>query len=147
LLVITDEERRAKVKMAEMRLNEITGPFGLKFTGDTPDPHNCGALALAGPVNPVAREIPFSGGRAVEGGTGFSFTLDPAGQPTTRAQAAFVTTSEGGKVVAMGDGMPMLFLGQPDGVRLQGTTREDTRYWGKDAREYMADVLGWLTKK
>lgn len=147
LLVVTDEERRAKVKMAEMRLNEIIRPFGLKFTDDTPDPHNCGALAAAGPVNPVAREIPFSGGRAVEGGTGFAFTLDAAGKPTTRAQAAFATTSAGGKVIAMGDGMPMLFLGRPDGVRLQGTNREDTLYWGKDAREFMADVLGWLTKK
>ena len=147
LLVITDEEERAKVKMAEMRLNEIIGPFGLKFTGDTPDPRNCGALAPAGPVNPVAREIPFSGGRAVEGGTGFAFTLDAAGKPTTRAQAAFATVSGGGKIIAMGDGMPMLFLGQPDGVRLQGTTREDTRYWGKDARAFMADVLGCLAKK
>ena len=98
-------------------------------------------------MNPVAREIPFSGGRAVEGGTGFAFTLDAAGKPTTRAQAAFAKTSAGGKVIAMGDGMPMLFLGRPDGVRLQGTTREDTLYWGKDAREYRGDVLGWLTKK
>jgi hypothetical protein len=147
LLVITDEEARAKVKLAEMRLNEIIGPFGLKFTGDTPDPHNCGALAAAGPVNPVMREIPFSSGRAVEGGTGFAFTLDAAGQTTTRAQAAFATVPGGGKVIAMGEGMPMLFLGQPDGVRLQGTTRADTVYWGKDAREYMADVLGWLAKK
>jgi hypothetical protein len=147
LLVITDEERRAKVKLAEMRLNDLIGPFGLKFTGDTPDPHNCGALAPAGPINPVAREIPFSSGRAVEGGTGFSFTLDPAGQPTTRAQAAFATASAGGKVIAMGDGMPMLFLGRPDGVRLQGTKAEDTVYWGKDAREFMTDVLAWLTKR
>lgn len=147
LLVVTDEEERAKVKMAQMRLNEIIGPFGLKFTGDTPDPHNCGALAAAGPVNPVAREIPFSGGRAVEGGTGFSFTLDAAGKPTTRAQAAFATVPGGGKVMAMGDGMPMLFLGRPDGVRLQGKAREDTLYWGKDAREFMSDALGWLVKK
>jgi hypothetical protein len=147
LLLITDEEARAKVKLAELRLNEIVAPFGLKFTGDTPDPHNCGALAPAGPVNPVAREIPFSGGRAVEGGTGFAFTLDAAGKPTPRAQAAFATVPGGGKVIAMGDGMPMLFLGRPDGVRLKGTTREDTLYWGKDAREFMADVLGWLAKK
>lgn len=147
LLVVTDEEARAKVKMAEMRLNDIIGPFGLKFTGDTSDPHNCGALAAAGPINPTAREIPFSSGRAVEGGTGFAFTLDATGQPTTRAPAAFATVPGGGKVIAMGDGMPMLFLGQPDGVRLKGTTFADTRYWGKDAREFMVDVLGWLTKK
>lgn len=147
LLVITDEEARAKVKLAEMRLNAIIAPFGLTFTGDTPDPHNCGALAPAGPVNPVAREIPFSSGRAVEGGTGFAFTLDEAGKPTARAQASFAAVTGGGKVIAMGDGMPMLFLGRPDGVRLKGTTREDTLYWGKDAREFMTDVLGWLTKK
>ena len=147
LLVITDEEARAKVKLAEMRLNEIIGPFGLKLTGDTPDAHNCGALAAAGPVNPVTREIPFSSGRAVEGGTGFAFTLDASGQATTRAQAAFATVPGGGKVIAMGDGMPMLFLGRPDGVRLKGTTFADTLYWGQDAREFMADVLGWLAKE
>lgn len=147
LLVITDEEERAKVKMAQLRLNEIIGPFGLKFTGDTPDPHNCGALAAAGAVNPVAREIPFSSGRAVEGGTGFAFTLDATGKPTTRAQAAFAKTPAGGRLIAMGDGMPMLFLGRPDGVRLQGKTAQDTLYWGKDARAFMTDVLGWLTRK
>jgi hypothetical protein len=83
----------------------------------------------------------------VEGGTGFSFTLDENGKPTMRANAAFVTTPNGGKVIAMGDGMPMLFLGRPDGVRLQGKTREDTLYWGKDAREFMTDALAWLAKK
>jgi hypothetical protein len=147
LLVVTDEERRATVKMAELRLNEIIAPFGLKFTGDTPDPHNVGAIAPAGPVNPAPREIPYSGGRAVEGGTGFAFIADENGKPGPRAQAAFALAPGGGKVIAMGDGMPSLFLGRPDGVRLQGKTREDTLYWGKDARAFMADAIAWLVKK
>jgi hypothetical protein len=145
LLVITDEERRATVKIAQMRLNELIAPFGLTFTLDnTPDRHNCGALAPAGPLNPQPREIPFSGGRAVLGGTGYCFTLDGEGKPTDRAQAAFQRLPQGGKVLAMGDAMPMLFLGGPDGIRLQGKTREDTRYWGKDAQAFMTDAIGWL---
>jgi hypothetical protein len=110
-------------------------------------PHNSGAIAPAGPLNATPREIPYSGGRAVEGGTGYAFIVDEKGQPGPLAQAAFATTSSGGKVIAMGDGMPALLLGRPDGIRRQGKTRQDTLYWGKDAREFMTDALAWLLKK
>lgn len=147
LLLVVDEENRATIKLAQMRSAELIAPFGLKLTGDTPEPHNVGAIAPVGPVTRIAREIPYSGGREVLGGTGFAFIADATGKPGPRAQAAFVTLLGGGKVVAMGDGMPALFLGQPDGERLQGKTREGTRYWGKDAREFMGDTLAWLAKK
>jgi hypothetical protein len=147
LLVVVDEEGRAVIKLAQMRTNELIAPLGLNFTGDTPEPHNVGVIAPPGPVNSVAREVPYSGGREVLGGTGYAFIVDAKGQPGPRAQAAFVTLPRGGKAIAMGEAMPVLFLGQPDGERLQGKTREDTRYWGKDAREFMADALAWLLKK
>ncbi len=58
-----------------------------------------------------------------------------------------MTTAAGGKVIAMGDGMAALFLGRPDGVRLQGKTPADTLYWGKDARDFMTDAFAWLLNR
>jgi hypothetical protein len=39
-------------------------------------------VAKAGEINKADREVPFSGGRAVEGGKAFVFQLDKAGKPS-----------------------------------------------------------------
>jgi hypothetical protein len=144
LLLVVDEERRQS--LADSRANAILARFGLTFTGDTPYIHNRGAVAPAGRIHPVDREIPYSGGRAVEGGTPFSFVLEPDGKPSMLAHAAWTETLSGGRVIAMGDAMAPLLLGTPEAKRLGGGIRPgEYAYWGKDSRDFMIEVISWLT--
>jgi hypothetical protein len=146
LLLVLDEERRQP--LASTGVNDLIQPFGMALTGDTEYLHNCGGLAKAGDVNAADREIPFSGGRAVEGGTPFAFQLDAAGKPA-QPFAAWKRLENGGRLVVMGEGMASIFLGVPEGKRLSGVPRsfEQTTYWGKDSAIFMEEVLSWLVKR
>lgn len=147
LMVGLDEERRQS--LARSRANDVLAPFKLAFTADTAYIHNRGAAAPPGRIHPALREVPYSGGRAVEGGTPFSFILEADGTPTKLAHAAWMETApgpDGGRVIAMGDLMAPLLLGSPSGSRLHGALRpNDFSYWGKDSRDMMVEVLSWLT--
>jgi hypothetical protein len=120
----------------------------MKLTPDTPYLHNCGAIAKAGEINSADREIPYSGGRAVEGGTPFAYQLDADGKPGP-AFAAWTKVDGGGRVVVMGEGMASIFLGVPGATRLSGKPRDaqGTTYWGKDSFKFMEEVMSWLVKK
>jgi hypothetical protein len=146
LLVVVDEERRQP--LASTGINDVLQPFGMKLTPDTPYLHNCGAIAKAGEINASDREIPFSGGRAVEGGKPFAFQLDKDGKPA-QPFAAYQRLDNGGRVIVMGEGMASIFLGTKDGERLSGPPRDalNTKYWGKDSAIFMEEVLTWLVKK
>ena len=143
LLVVVDEESRQK--LADTRVNEILSPFGLALTPDTPYLHNTGALATAGEITRAPRELPYSGGRAVEGGTPFAWQLDAAGTPA-QPFASWLKVEGGGRIVVMGEAMVSALLGTPEGQRLSGKPRDaaGTTYWGKDSRIFMEDVLAWL---
>jgi hypothetical protein len=146
LLIGLDEERRQKLEPS--RVNDIVRPFGLSFTADTPYIHNRGALAVGGRLNQTNREIPYSGGRAVAGGTPFSFVINPDGTPSSMAHAAWVELPSGGRIVAMGDLMAPLLLGQPEGQRMfGGLVPGDSVYWGRDSAAFMTEVLAWLTNR
>jgi hypothetical protein len=142
ILVITDEEQAARVKLREMRLNELLMPHGLKLTDDTPSLENRGALAPASDIFSATREIPYSDGRSIEGGTPLAFVLDETGQPTNMVHTAFVTTPAGGKIVVMAEAMASLFLGGNDGQRLV-----KNKWWGKDSAVFMEEILTWMLKK
>ena len=146
LLVVVDEEQRQK--LAVTRLNDVLAPFGLTLTGDTPYLHNTGGVSRAGEVAKGAYELPYSGGRAIEGGTPFAWQLDAEGRPA-QPFAAYATAQGGGRVIAIGEGMATVFLGTPDGKRLTGQPRDarNTVYWGKDSELFMADVFSWLLPK
>lgn len=145
LLLAFDEERRAP--LATTGVNDIIAPFGMKLTDDTEYLHNNGAIAKQGAINAADREVPFSGGRAVEGGTPFAWQLDKDGKPG-QVFAASTTVGKTGRVVVLGDAMATLFLGTPEGVRLTGVPRDPTRttYWGKDSLIFMAELFAWLIK-
>jgi hypothetical protein len=145
LLVGTDEE--ARQGLAKTRANDLLAPFNMKFTADTPVIHNRGAAAPAGRIHPALREVPYSGGRAVEGGTPFSFILEADGTPSKMAHASWVEVPGGGRVIAMGEMMAPLLLGAVNAVRLGGAIRpnEFGPYWGKDSREFMVEIVSWLT--
>ena len=143
LLLVLDEERRQSLE--KTGVNHLIVPFGIKLTPDTEYVHNCGGIARTGEINKADRELPFSGGRAVEGGTPFAFQLDKEGKPA-QPFGAYRRLDHGGRIVVLGEGMASLFLGEPDGVRLTGVPRDPTRtaYWGKDSALFMEELLEWL---
>jgi hypothetical protein len=143
LLLVVDEERRTS--LATTRVNELIAPFGLTLTADTPYLHNNGAVAKKGTINAADRELPYSGGRAIEGGQAFAWQLDKDGRPA-QAFGAHASVGSRGKVVVLAEGMASLFLGQPDAVRLSGVPNDPSRtvYWGKDSAIFMEELLTWL---
>ena len=145
LLVVFDESRR--VDLAATGVNDLITPFGLALTADTDYLHNCGALAKAGIINKADREVPFSGGRAVDGGTPFAWQLDRDGKPA-QPFAAYATVASA-RIVVMSDAMASAFMGQPEGVRLTGVPRDpaNTVFWGKDSAIFMEEVLAWLVAR
>jgi hypothetical protein len=145
LLLAFDEERRAP--LATTRVNDVIAPFGMRLTDDTEYLHNTGAIAKSGAINRADREVPFSGGRAVEGGTPFGWQLTKDGKPG-QVFAASATVGQSGKVIVLSDAMATLLLGTPDGVRLTGVPRDPARttFWGKDSAIFMEELLTWLIK-
>ena len=143
LLLVLDEERRQSLE--KTGVNNIISPFGMKLTLDTEYLHNNGAVAKAGEINKADREVPFSGGRAVEGGTPFAFQLDKQGNPW-HPFGSYRRLDTGGRIVVLGEGMASLFLGEPNAVRLSGDQKNLTPYWGKDSSIFMEEVLSWLSR-
>lgn len=143
LLLVLDEERRQSLE--KTRVNGFLAPFGIRLTPDTEYLHNTGAVAKAGAINKADREVPFSGGRAVEGGTPFAYQLDRNGKPS-HPFGAFTRLDSGGRIVVLGEGMASLFMGDPNAVRLSGDAKNITPYWGKDSAIFMEEVLSWLAR-
>jgi hypothetical protein len=146
LLLVMDENTRQDI--AVVGANDLIEPFGLRLTGDTPYLHNTGALAKAGAIHKADREVPYSGGRAVEGGDAFAFQLDKDGKPA-QPFAASKALPNGARIVVRAEGMASLFLGVPEGQRLTGPPRDarNTVYWGKDSAIFMEEVLAWLIRR
>ena len=146
LLLVMDENTRQDI--AVVGANDLIEPFGLRLTGDTPYLHNTGAIAKAGAIHAADREVPYSGGRAVEGGDAFAFQLDTEGKPA-QPFAASRTLPNGARIVVLAEGMASLFLGVPEGQRLTGPPRDarNTVYWGKDSAIFMQEILAWLMKR
>ncbi|HNX05110.1 MAG TPA: hypothetical protein PKI32_06390 [Opitutales bacterium] len=143
LLVVIDEENRTP--LFPDGSEALIEPFGLRFSADTPYLHNCGAIARKGTVVGRDCELPYSGGRAVEGGTPFAWRLDDKGE-AAEVFAACAEVPGGGRIVALAEGMAYLGMGSPDGVRLSGVYRDPahTTYWGKDSAAFMEEVRSWL---
>jgi hypothetical protein len=143
LLLVLDEERRQSLE--KTGVNNLISPFGLRLTPDTEYLHNNGGVAKAGEINKADREVPFSGGRAVEGGTAFAFQLDKEGKPS-QPFGTYKRLDNGGRIVVLGEGMASLFLGDATGVRLSGGRNDPTTYWGKDSAIFMEELLTWLSR-
>jgi len=144
LLVVIDEELRSP--LLPNGVNSILSRFGLQFTADTEYAHNCGAVAKAGVINKENREIPYSGGRAVDGGNPFAWRLGQTGD-LAEPFAAYVALDSGGKVVALAEAMAYIGMGTSHGERLSGVPRDpgQTTYWCKDSEIFMQEVRDWLT--
>jgi hypothetical protein len=142
LLVVMDEERRTSLDGTG--INDVIGPLGFELTADSEYLHNTGAVAKAGPINRGDRELPYSGGRAVAGGTAFAWQLDREG----KAAQPFASFAQVGaaRVIVMSEAMASAFLGKPEGVRLSGVPRDpqNTVFWGKDSALFTEEVFAWL---
>ncbi|MBZ5726100.1 MAG: DinB family protein [Acidobacteriia bacterium] len=142
LLLVLDEEKRQQ--LSTTGVNDLISPFGMRLTPDTAYLPNAGAIALAGEINRANREIPYDGGRAVEGGTPFAFQLDKQGNPS-QPYASWKKVEGGGRIVVMAEGMASLFMGSAAGQRLTPATgHPDSIYFGKDSAIFMEEVLSWL---
>lgn len=142
LLVVLDEERRTE--LATTGINDILRPLGFELTADSEYLHNAGAIAKAGAINAADRELPYSGGRGVQGGTAFAWQLDREGKPAQ----PFASYAQKGsaRVMVMAEAMASALLGTPEGVRLTGVPRDpqNTVFWGKDSAVFMEEVFAWL---
>lgn len=145
LLLVLDEERRQSLE--KTAVNNLISPFGMRLTPDTKYLHNTGGVAKAGEINKADRQVPFSGGRAVEGGSPFAFQLDRDGN-LAQPFGAYERLDSGGRIVVLGEGMASLFMGERAGVRLSGDNNNPrtTTYWGKDSAIFMEEVLSWLAR-
>lgn len=146
VFLLMDEESRTP--LLDDGVSLITAPFGITFTKDLEYLHNCGGIAKAGVINKEDREIPFSGGRAVTGGTPFAWRLDAKGHPA-EPFATYVEIENGGRLVALSEKMAYLGLGVPSGIRLSGVPNDPSRttYWGKDAKTFTDEIRCWLMCK
>lgn len=139
LLLIFDEERRTPLN----GINDIISPFGIELTDDTPYLHNCGAIAEKNEVCAERRELPYSGGRSIKGGN----IISKVYMEGDYVHCAYVSTNRNGKIIVMSDGMAgLLYFMGTDGIRLTGTKPSDTKYWGKDSKIFMEEILIFLTK-
>lgn len=141
LLLIFDEERR--MSLNGVGVNDIITPFGIELTEDAPVRHNCGAIADSSDICKGKRELPYSGGRSIKGGNIISRVNDEGNY----IHCAYLKLSAGGKLIVMSDGMAGLLLGRPDGERFNGTGPSDSKYWGKDSRVFMMEILAFLVNE
>ncbi|HEY0056074.1 MAG TPA: hypothetical protein VGB63_12005 [Pedobacter sp.] len=140
MLLIFDEERRTPMNVG---VNDFIRPFGLELTGNAPVRHNCGAIADSSEVCARKREMPYSGGRSITGGKVISRVNDEGNY----VHSAYTKLRKGGKLIVMSDGMAGLLMGMPNGERFSGTNPSDSKYWGKDSKIFMQEILKFLVEK
>lgn len=140
MLLIFDEERRTPLET--VGVNDLIKPFGISLTENAPVRHNCGATAEKNEVCSEKRELPYSGGRSIKGGTVISKVHDDG----DFVHSAYVTLPAKGKLIVMSDGMAGLLMGGPDGIRFSGTGPSDSKYWGKDSKVFMEEIFVFLLK-
>ena len=145
MFLVLDEEVRQSLQ--ETEVNNLIIPFGMMLTVDTPYLHNQGGMGQKGEILRADYELPYSGGRAVAGGTAFAYRLDKHGNAELPF-ASYKKLDSGGRIVVMGEGMPSIFLGTKEGKRLTGVDRDfrRTTYFGKDSLPFMRDILFWLSR-
>lgn len=140
VLLFIDEEKY-RVNLKEYGVNDITRAFGIEVLYDFDVPGNCGAVTFENEIFGGRREIPCSGVRGVKGGIPAGVCMEQGYQ-----MASFVHFDNGGKLYVAGETMAALLMGYPDGERNVHKMMQ-TRWWGKDSRLYMAELLKWALKE
>lgn len=116
--------------LAQANVNDIVSPFGIEFKSDHPDTKSSGGYTKASKVTDKRFSIPYHGARIVEGGTPFAFSKHTEAHPF----GIYKEVNNGGKIIAMGDGMVSLYMTSWEGV---------TDY---QCSQFMHDAFAWLLK-
>ena len=116
--------------LAQANVNDIVSPFGIVFKTDNPDTKSSGGYSKAGPVTKKQFSIPYHGARIVQGGTAFCFSNQTKDYPF----GIYKEIKNGGKIIAMGDGMVSLYMTKWENVD------------NYQCSEFMHDVFAWLLK-
>ena len=141
VLMFVDEEEY-RVILAEYGANDITRRFGIEIGDDIMGlPGNCGAVSFENEIFGGRREVPYSGSRKIKGGIPASVCMEGGW-----LHGAYVKTGCGGKLFVAGETMVALLMGYPDGER-NAHKMMQTRWWGKDSRLYMKELIAWSIKE
>ncbi len=116
--------------LAQANVNDIVSPFGIEFKTDNPDAQSSGGYTKASKVTDKRFSIPYHGARIVEGGTPFAYSKHTEAHPF----GVYKEVNNGGKIIAMGDGMVSLYMTSWEGV---------TDY---QCSQFMHDAFAWLLK-
>jgi hypothetical protein len=117
--------------LAQANVNDLVSPFGIVYKENNPDNKSSGGYTKEGTVTGKRFSIPYHGARMVEGGTPFCFSNQTDAHPF----GIYKEVGDGGRIIAMGDGMVSLYMTSWEGV---------TNY---QCSEFMHDALAWLLKK
>ena len=112
----------------QININDIVKPFGIEYKQNNPE-QTSGGYAKPSVITNDRWSIPVHGARTVEGGTSFCF-INANESPF----GVYTEVSNGGRIVAMGDGMSSLYMTEWEGVE------------NYQCSEFMQDVLAWLIK-
>jgi hypothetical protein len=117
--------------LAQANVNDLVSPFGIMYKENNPDNKSSGGYTKEGTVTGKRFSIPYHGARMVEGGTPFCYS----NQTEVNPFGIYKEVGDGGRIIAMGDGMVSLYMTSWEGV---------TNY---QCSEFMHDALAWLLKK
>lgn len=135
------DEEAYRVNLSAYGVNDVTRPFGIELGEDIEGlPGNCGAVSFENEIFGGRREIPYSGSRKVKGGIPASVCMEGGW-----LHATYVKPEGGGKLFVAGETMVALLMGYPDGER-NVHKKMKTRWWGKDSRLYMKELIGWCLR-
>lgn len=116
--------------LEQTNVNDIVSTFGIVFKNDNPDTQSSGGYSRAGAVTGTRFSIPYHGARIVEGGTPFCFSNKTDENPF----GVYKEVNNGGRIIAMGDGMVSLYMTSWEGVN------------NYQCSAFMQDALAWLLK-
>lgn len=137
VILMVDEESH-RVNLDEYGANDITKEFGIEIGDDIEDvPGNCGAISFENEIFNGRREVPYSGSRHLKGGIPASVCMEGG-----YLHASYVKLEHGGKLYVIGETMVGLLMGYPDGERNVHKGMK-TRWWGKDSKLYMEELIQW----
>ena len=140
-VVLMVDEEQYRVKLKEYGANDITRPFGIELGDDIEGlPGNCGAVSFENEIFGGRREVPYSGSRRLKGGVPASVCMEQGW-----LHASYALHPSGGKLFVVAETMVGLLMGYPDGERNTHKMMQ-TRWWGKDSRLYMKELLVWMLK-
>ncbi|MCH5236146.1 MAG: hypothetical protein J1E16_12705 [Muribaculaceae bacterium] len=85
--------------------------------------------------------MPCSGSRQVTGSIPASVCMEGG-----HLHGTYTKLENGEKLFVIGETMVGLLMGQPDGER-NFHNMQETKWWGKDSRQYMKELIEWSLKK